>query len=185
MILFCGIAYSQVSRPSLGTIKGEVISRVDNSPVLVGYIKLRWTGLQAEIDSRGKFSLDSISFSQYHLEVHAWGYEMIDTLVTINDTIPKMFKFSVYADCDSIDANRDIAQGKPRLLLIGSIAPTCNSSQDSLFEKQYGVLYYDFGCQPPADTCIKKYNLTIFQYLDKIFGEIWRKQIRQDVCFLK
>jgi hypothetical protein len=185
LFIYPCLALSQFNKPHFGRVQGKLVSCVDNTPIINEDVRLKWTNHLTNSDSLGKFVLDSIPFGQYHLLVIAFGYDQIDTLVLISDTIPNYLHFVLKTNCNELDANADIVHGHPKLLLVGSIAPICNSKQDSLFEKIYGLSYWDFGCQPPADACIKTYNSRIFSYLDKKYGDAWRKEVRKDVCFLK
>lgn len=81
-------------------------------------------------------------------------------------------------------AQQDIADGKPKLLLQGGIAPVRRAG-DAAVEKQFNVLYHDFGCVRPADDrCLKAYSQVVFAYLDKKYGKSWRTQVRKDVLHL-
>jgi hypothetical protein len=81
-------------------------------------------------------------------------------------------------------AQQDIADGKPRLLLQGGMAPVRRAG-DAAVEKQFNVAYHDFGCVRPAeDRCLKEYSQVVFAYLDKKYGKAWRTQVRKDVLYL-
>ncbi|TPN87787.1 FEKKY domain-containing protein [Aquimarina algicola] len=82
-------------------------------------------------------------------------------------------------------AEKDWKNGKPKLLLVGSIVPIANSLSDKKFERKYKIEYFDFGCTPPIQECIKAYNERIFQLMDRKYGVKWRKKVRSDVKYLK
>ena len=119
------------------------------------------------------------------MQVIGFGYQRLDTLVTLEEKSIKDLNLLVTTDCEVNReiAERDIKRKRPKLLLVGSIAPVIYPDQHK-FEK-YNVQYYDFGCVTPANECINQYNERIFQFLDDKFGKKWRKGIRQDVIGLK
>ncbi|GAB2551699.1 FEKKY domain-containing protein [Spirosoma aerophilum] len=81
-------------------------------------------------------------------------------------------------------AERDIADGKPKLLLQGGIVSVIRAG-DAAIEKQFSIAYADFGCVRPAeDRCLRAYSEVVFAYLDKKYGKAWRTQVRKDVLFL-
>ncbi len=88
----------------------------------------------------------------------------------------------VKSDCE-FNFERDLKKGKPKLLLVGSVAPVYVQGQEK-HEKKFGFEYYDFGCQPDSEDCMKVYNFQTFEYLDKKFGKAWRKEVRPDVLHL-
>ncbi|WP_316831876.1 hypothetical protein [Pedobacter aquatilis] len=77
-------------------------------------------------------------------------------------------------------AAADIKAGNIKFLLRGGIAPTYFKGQE-LFEKKYGLKYYEFGCVMPADISIKDYNKVVAAFMDGKFGKDWRKEVRKDV----
>ena len=67
----------------------------------------------------------------------------------------------------------------------GGIAPIIYTT-DKDFQEKYHVGYNVFGCiAPDLDECLKVYNKTIFEYLDKTYGKKWRRDVRKDVIGLK
>lgn len=139
-----------------------------------------------ESDSAGNFQFNNISPGKYHLHIVGESSNSIDTSVTVvNDSLLGL-RFITIADCEvSKDAAmKDIHEGKPRILLVGGIAPVSNPS-DHLFEKKFAVSYYDFGCVAPAEECIIAYNKYIFSYLTSKYGKSWRRTVRTDVIGLK
>ena len=81
-------------------------------------------------------------------------------------------------------AKLDIENGKPFLLLMGGIAPTITST-DPLFEKKYGIHFYEFGCTGPENEIIIAYNKIIFEHLNKTHKNNWIKEVREDVIGFK
>lgn len=82
----------------------------------------------------------------------------------------------------SITAVRDVESNRMKLFGIGGISPVAYSSRDSIFEFRYKVKYVLFGCVTPYENdSIKAYNKEIGKYLDKRYGEAWRKELHPDV----
>ena len=92
-------------------------------------------------------------------------------------------KMSIDKDCvfGREKALNDIQNKNPSILMQGGIVSVVKAS-DKDFEKKYKVSFWDFGCVVSDDIeCLIAYNKTIFEYLDKTFGKVWRKEIRKDV----
>jgi hypothetical protein len=83
---------------------------------------------------------------------------------------------------DSI-AQIDIIEGRPRLILKGGMVVSKIHGQE-IFEANYGIKYYDFGCISLDEESITSYNKVIFKFLDKKYGKKWRKEVRKDVVGL-
>ncbi|WP_436516105.1 hypothetical protein [Ekhidna sp. To15] len=81
-------------------------------------------------------------------------------------------------------ANDDIANGEIYLILHSGEAPTVYST-DSDFEKNFSVLYYEFGCVGPEQDVAEAYDSVVFEHLQQNFGKDWRKRIRKDVVGFK
>jgi hypothetical protein len=170
-------------------VSGTAISLNSNKPIPFATIMTtRTKGYQS--DSLGNFTVYSLSNGQHTLHFSAAGFSNKDTTILILGSDINNFKLTVYTDCSAFPhfneatAQKDIAEGKPKLLLVGSIAPVYYVGQDK-FEKKYKVYYYDFGCTPDYDECILAYNKKVFAYLDKKYGDKWRKEVRQDVIGFK
>jgi hypothetical protein len=87
-------------------------------------------------------------------------------------------------DYNQLIAQRDLTDGRPKLFLLGGIAPLKRAA-DSSIEKQFSFLYQDLGCvRPVDDRCLREYSLVVFAYLDKKYGKDWRAKVRKDVLFL-
>ena len=166
-------------------VSGTTISLNSGKPIPYATIMItRTKGCQS--DSLGNFTIPNLPNGRQTLRFSAAGFNNKDTTILISNSDIKNFKLTVYTDCSSFPhfseatAQKDIADRKPRLLLFGSIAPVYYVGQDK-FEKKYKVYYYDFGCTPDYDECMLAYNRIVFAYLDKMFGDKWRKEVRQDV----
>ena len=81
-------------------------------------------------------------------------------------------------------AELDIKNGNPFLLLMGGIAPTIIAT-DPLFEKKYGIYFYEFGCSGPENDIIIAYNKIVFEHLNSTKGKTWIKEVRDDVIGFK
>lgn len=141
----------------------------------------------ALIDSMGLFKLKNLKINKkYKLRVHGFGYEDQFFEVKTQAEITNVnLIVKIHCEYNEEQAENDWKNGKAKLLLVGSIAPTANAFKDNLFERRYKVRYYDFGCTPPANECIKLYNEQVFKLMDEKYGKNWRKNVRTDVRYLK
>ena len=183
LILVCGISYGQTE------INGKVISGIsEEKPISDIYVQELITKQPLMMtDSLGNFRIEYLEPNKkYVIEISAFGYGKqkfnVETKSGINNQT-----FELKAECvyNAQRAESDWKIGKAELLLVGSIAPIANSSSDSRFEKNYGIKYFDFGCEPPICECIKEYNERIFELMDKKYGMKWRKKVRSDVEYLE
>ena len=182
LILVCGLTYGQTE------INGKVISGITGEkPISEIYVQELITKQPLTIaDSLGNFRIEYLEPNKkYVIEISAFGYGKqkidVETKSGINN-----LTFELKADCEynAEQAESDWKNGKPKLLLFGSIAPIGNTSSDNRFEKKFGIKYFDFGCEPPIEECIKIYNQRIFEFMDKKYGKVWRKKVRTDVEYL-
>ncbi|WP_299385396.1 hypothetical protein [uncultured Lacinutrix sp.] len=81
-------------------------------------------------------------------------------------------------------AELDIKNGIPFLLLMGGIAPTIIAT-DPIFEKEYGIYFFEFGCTGSENEIIIAYNRIIFEHLNSTKGKKWIKDVRDDVIGFK
>ena len=182
LILVCGLTYGQTE------IKGKVISGITGEkPISEICVQELITKQPLTIaDSLGNFQIEYLEPNKkYIIEISAFGYGKQKFEIETQNGINSL-TFELKADCEysAIQAESDWKNGKPNLLLVGSIAPIGNSSADNRFEKKFGINYYDFGCEPPIDECVKIYNQRIFELMDKKYGMKWRKKVRSDVEYL-
>jgi hypothetical protein len=136
----------------------------------------------ADIDSLGNYKFENLKSGVYNIKVIDFNIKPKEFEVELKDKSITNFDLLITSDCE---INKEIAEidiklKKPRLLLIGSIAPIIHHNQGE-FEKKYNIEYYDFGCMPPNEECVIQYNKTVFNYLDKKYGRKWRKEVRKDV----
>jgi hypothetical protein len=183
LILVCGISYGQTE------IIGKVISKISKEkPIMDIYVQELNTKQSLKMaDSLGNFRIEYLEPNKkYVIEISAFGYGKQKFDVQTKSGINNL-TFELKADCEynAERAESDWKIGTANLLLVGSIAPIANSSSDSRFEKNFGIKYFDFGCEPPISECIKQYNERIFELMDKKYGMKWRKKVRSDVEYLE
>ena len=159
-------------------ITGRVLSGINHKPIKQASVFIRSTSAGAATDSLGYFMIPEVVKGRYTLEVSWLGYIDLDTVVVVDSVLMTPLEIVLDAACpvNRQVALADIGKGEPRLLLVGGIAPVVVLDQHQ-FEKKYKVYYYDFGCTPPAYECIEEYNKTIFEHLDKKYGQDWRKKV--------
>lgn len=171
--------------------KEKLYSLSGNIKLLVGTEKVNPAFATIEIkqlhkieisDSIGNFNIENLKPGNYKLSVIGFGYQPFDTLIEIHNQSIENLDLLIPMDCDvnGIIAENDIKKGKPKLLLIGSIAPVIYPKQHE-FEKKYKIRYYDYGDNISSQECIQQYNEVVFKYLDKTYGESWREEVRYDV----
>jgi hypothetical protein len=182
LLLVCGTIYGQTE------IKGKVLSGISGerpiSDIYVQELVTKQPLIMA--DSLGNFKIEYLEPNKtYKVEISVFGYGNqifdVQTKSGINNV-----SFELKAECEynAKRAESDWKNGKANLLLVGSIAPIPNSSFDKRFEKKFGIKYFDFGCEPPIDECLKEYNERIFELMDNKYGVKWREKVRSDVEFL-
>jgi len=155
------------------------------APVEPAYIQVSQNSSVTLTDSLGEFEIDSLVAGIYDIKLDMLGYPTLDTTLVITEDVEDILLL-VFSEC-SINgdiAQRDISEHKPRLLIIGGIAPVWYES-DPEFQEKYGVTYFDFGCISPGLECASQYNKVIFKYLDQKYGKSWRKEVRKDVVGFK
>jgi len=138
-----------------------------------------------DLDSLGNYKFTGLKSGSYELRVLDFNSDpKIFHIELLGQSIDK-FDLYIDVDCEvnKLIAEKDIKKGKPKLLLIGGIAPIHHVGQEKI-EKKFTFKYYDFGCTPPPIECVIQYNNVIFDYLDKKFNKNWRKDVRKDVIGL-
>nr|WP_320023221.1 hypothetical protein [uncultured Draconibacterium sp.] len=147
---------------------------------------IKQTHTIAQYDCFGNFCFDNLRPGNYNLNVIGFTNQPLDTLIKLENKSIENLNLLVIADCEINKeiAERDIQNDKPRLLLVGGIAPTVYQDQNK-FEKKYNIQYFDFGDVTPAHECIVQYNERVFKYLDKKYGKSWKKEVRTDVIGFK
>lgn len=186
-------------------IRGVVISQISQLPVLdAPYFRIRIKGdsvRYVSLDKNAEFGIKGLKKGRYEITLESsdevgnfYSRNNIDTVLILDKKIRtdiKLFrKDKDWCEGGLIDKQRalnDIKKGKIQLYLPPTgISGDMNLTQyDFEFEKKYNIKYQAFGCTFPDFECIRIYNLTLFDYLDKKFNKTWRKEARANVLFLK
>ncbi|MFT2008113.1 carboxypeptidase-like regulatory domain-containing protein [Pontibacter sp. 13R65] len=179
-------SFCQTENRAKTYIEGRIVSGVNKKPLADVYVSLKHKNIGTVTDSMGYFRFGEVPEGKYHLITQYFGYGETDTAINVASAPLTGLKITIEANCsyDKSKAEVDIKSGEPKLLLVGSIAPVVFKNQHK-FEQKYKVQYFDFGCTPPAYECIEEYNKIVFSYLDKKYGEKWRREARPDVMFLE
>ncbi|MCX2575369.1 FEKKY domain-containing protein [Pedobacter sandarakinus] len=95
-------------------------------------------------------------------------------------------KMTFIEKCDEVENlfKADLNTKTIFLLLQSGISPVVITT-DKNFENKYQVYYYDFGCNAPNTECVKTYNELVFRHLTRMYGNKWKKEVRNDVIGLK
>ena len=75
----------------------------------------------------------------------------------------------------------EINSNTKTIYVLGGIASVI-TKEDLAFAKKYNIQFHDFGCIAPTN--FKEYetkNELVFEYLNKIYGKQWQKEIKQSV----
>ena len=187
VIVFCDKVFLQTQDNSID-LSGNVFSKINNRPISDCYVFIKGSSIGAITDEKGNFLIKNLEvYHNYTVSVSAMSYDDFDTsiVLTENNNLNLIIHLNTNCTFNAYSATEDIKNGKPKLLIVGSIAPIANSESDDNFEIKYGIKYYDFGCTPPAFACIEEYNKIIFNYLTNKFGPDWKYSVRKDVLFLE
>lgn len=165
------------------TYKGKLISALTNKPIKGALIEMNGN-IVAGSDSLGFFSFESDSVRSVTLTFET---------VEVGGMIISGFRFKkdevllikLEPDCQ-FSYRKDIAAGKPKLLMIFSAFAPRLTKKDHAFAKKYHLTYqgYGDGCTGIVTDCIDTYNKAVGLYLDKKYGKKWRKEVSGDVSGL-
>ena len=169
---------------------GQVFSSIRQEPITFGIVRLpspAGTGRHGKelvkIDSLGYFSFFLKDTSNVRIVVDCVLAGNTMQRLFYSDTVVRIF---IKTDCYDYNADRarkDIEKDDIYLLCHLGYATYKFSSIDSAFMKKYGVRYYTFADEPIMSDCMWLYNSEIAVYLDRKYGDIWRKEVRWDVPF--
>ena len=156
--------------------KGQVLSIVDKTPLANFSFRVDKEKL-VKTDSLGSFSVyttkDKVRLSTV-FSLHSF-----DTTISETNNMIQLFTAEKY---DSTLAVYDITHNIFKLFCGVSFAPMAMMSYDTVFEKQFHVYYYVVGdFYPSSIDQMTSYNKVVAAHLDKTYGEVWRKTVRQDV----
>ncbi len=155
-------------------IKKDTIKTKTNIDGQYSFQTIPCKELRLNIRSRDYRPYDiSIKFAKQRLKGPCQIENIILTRTYMNTTFNRAFAIG------------NIANNNMFVLLPGGIAGSEIFDSDTTFEYKYKVTYQSNGCVFSFDDNETEYNLTIFEYLDKTYGNSWRKEIRQDAIGLK
>lgn len=168
--------------------RGQVFSAIRQEPITFGVVRLpsppgsgRHGKELAKIDSLGYFSFSLKDTSNVRIVVDCMLRGSTVQKLFYSDTTTKIFLHTDCSDYNVDRAKKDIEKNEPYLLCHLGYATYHFSAADSAFEKKYGVTYYTFADEPIWSDCMWLYNTTVAEYLDKKYGNAWRKEVRWDV----
>lgn len=172
------------------SISGQVKVLYENHQIFLWPYKVEIVQLEksVESDSLGYFKLDSLQAGIYDLLIYLHPLLRITDKIELHNVSLDNINIEIKAEnnwaCREM-ALVDIELKKPRLMIIGGIAPIYYTNQDKI-EKKYKFKYYEYGdlINVPEEF-IEQYNKIIFEYLDSTFGNKWRDKIRKDVVGFK
>ena len=170
--------------------RAQVFSDIRQEPITFGTVRLpspQGTGRHgkelAKIDSLGFFTFSLKDTLNVWVVVDCGLAGSKSQRIFYTDSVTKV---SIKTDCYDYNAERakkDIDKNEIYLLCHLGYVTYKFSAADSAFEKKYELTYYTFADEPIWSDCMWLYNKTIAEYLDKKFGEAWRKEVRWDVPF--
>jgi hypothetical protein len=170
--------------------RGYVFSTIRLEPIAFGTVRLpsspgngRHGKELTKVDSLGFFTVTLKDTTNVRLVVDC---------VLAGNTMQRVFYtdtvifFPITTTCDDYNvekAKKDIENNQILLLCDLGYATYKFSEKDKAFETKYGISYHTFADEPIMSDCMWLYNKTVAQYLDKKFGDEWRKEVRWDVPF--
>lgn len=187
LLIFLNLIVSAQSKVQ-GNIKSSITNDYIISSVYVDLfdINKKYIDTYIVLNDVGFFEFKNLEENSKHfLKFSAFGYTHKEIEInTTTDSINLEVTLTTICNYNDIVAENDWKSNNPKLFLFGSISPIANTKNDIKFEKKYKIQYYDFGCTPEVQECIKLYNEQIFIFLDKKYGTKWRNEVRKDVLFL-
>jgi hypothetical protein len=163
------------------TLTGQILSILDSLPVPGSSIVIDNKKL-ITADSSGRFTI-STSKRKTRLTIASFTNHGVDTLIKIKSLTTPIKLFILPSPGPAL-ALYDIKQNNIQLFCGGGFAPMARMSADKDFEAQYAVKYLMLGCMMPPKTGLESYNKTVADYLDKKYGNEWRRKVRTDVFYV-
>lgn len=181
-LLVSGVAESQY------VFRGRVFSEVRNQPITFGTVRLpsppgtgRHGKTVANVDSLGYFTAVLKDSANVTLIVDCILAGRVSKTVSYSDTLI-LFNIKPYCpEYTAEKATQDIKAGTITLLCQLGYATYEFNKADSAFSKKYNVTYHTFADEPINYDCMWLYNRVVAEYLDKKYGDSWRKEVRWDV----
>ncbi len=102
----------------------------------------------------------------------------------ITKMMKKIILFTLFLISFTVKAQEDKIETKT-IYILGGIATTY-TKEDIAFEKKYHIQYHDFGCIAPTN--FEEYetkNKAVFNFLKKVFGLQWIKEIKSSAMGLE
>ncbi|MBK7957886.1 MAG: carboxypeptidase regulatory-like domain-containing protein [Bacteroidetes bacterium] len=177
------------------TIKGQIIDSKSGNPLAFSHIVLinKTDTFYKKTNLEGEFQFNRILPDTYKILIKDFGYVPLDTTISLIATSQLNFSLINIAR-DSIllqftnrkKAFRDIESKKIFLYLKGGgiFRESTLTNLDSAFENKFNLNYKIRGCSRFKEDNDSEYNHTIFEYLDKTYGKVWRKSVRKDIVGL-
>jgi hypothetical protein len=175
---FCGKAQKVYNGRLMSALTGKPITSAiisvekSSDNIVYGVDSLGYFKIQTDIPSNVSLSFSTSEVG--NIQIGGLVFKEDDTLV-----------IRLTVDCE-YSASRDISEGKIKLLMIFNAFSPPLTKKDKAFEKKYNLTYYGYGdgCTGILTDCIDTYNKEITRYLDKKYGQKWRKEITLKVSGL-
>lgn len=120
------------------------------------YVLCEGAAMPVKLSPSGYFSLHQLDTGEVKLRLSLWeGTYTHDTTLRLHDA-PLNFHWEIRFDSEvsAIRAQYDQRYARPRLLIVGGIAPAEVVGQEK-FEQQYGILYQSYGCGRRSAFCFQ------------------------------
>jgi hypothetical protein len=164
-------------------ITGTIVNGLQLKSMNLSLLDSNRTTIKTTIsDSLGRFTFSGLQNGRYYISNLM--YKLDSALTITNRSLSDVVISLNVCEVDASQALADIKNGKPKLLLIGGIAPVYYQGQE-VFEKKFHINYYEYGCMSPETQCVIEYNKVMFKYLDQTYNKRWRKEVRKDVVGYK
>jgi hypothetical protein len=175
-------------------VKGVVKDKVSQEPLPFVFVAINTNKDSNNVQSNfdGEFTCKIQNFNSLEILINYVGYNLFDTTINSNN-ITQLTLLLERNVTDSLiwigigkgKALDDINKNKILLYMpSGFITPTL-LPEDTLFENKYSVEYTSTGCIKYNGDNLPEYNATIATYLDKKYGNRWRKKVRKDIVGLR